>query len=139
MQYNGSMQEPSIFTRIINGEIPAHRVYEDERVIAFLDIAPLNPGHTLVIPKAQIDQLWDVSSDEYVYLWSIAQNVALRLKQVMGTDRVGVIVKGFDVPHAHIHLITENKNSQVSFDPPPKPEHADPAELAALAEKLRFS
>lgn len=99
------MQQPSVFTRIINGEIPAHKIYEDDRVIAFLEMHPLNEGHTLVVPKTQIDHIWDLSDDDYAYLWMIAKKIAIHIKEIIGSPRVGVIVEGFGVPHAHIHLV----------------------------------
>jgi len=132
------MQEPSIFTRIINGEIPCHKVYEDERVLAFLTINPVADGHTLVVPKKQIDQLWDLEADDYEYLWKTAQKIALHLRTVMGVDRVGVVVKGFEVPHAHIHLVPVSRHRGVNFDPDPPPTTADNDTLAAIAERIRL-
>lgn len=99
------MQEPSIFTRIINGEIHAHKVYEDDRVIAFLDAHPVFEGHTLVIPKVQVDSLWDLSDEDYEYLWKVAKKIAKHIKEVYDCPRVGSVVEGFGVPHAHIHLV----------------------------------
>jgi len=99
------MQEPSIFTRIINGEIPCHKIYEDDRVIAFLDVHPLATGHTLVVPKIQIDHLWDLDNDDYDYLWNVSKKIATHIRETIKSPRVGVIVDGFGVPHAHIHLI----------------------------------
>ena len=132
------MQEPSIFTRIINGEIPCHKVYEDDRVIAFLTINPVADGHTLVVPKKQVNQIWDLETDDYEYLWRIAQKIALHLRTVMGVDRVGVVVKGFDVPHVHIHLIPVGFHSGVNFDPIPPPSVANNDDLAAIAERIRL-
>ncbi len=128
----------SIFTKIINGEIPSHIVYEDDRVIAFLTTHPLVEGHTLVVPKQQIDQLWDLDDETYVNLWKTAQKIALHLREVMNVDRVGVVVKGFEVPHTHIHLLPVNHHSGVLFDqstPPPTPPDN---ELIATAQRLRF-
>lgn len=132
------MQEPSIFTRIINGEIPCHKVYEYDRVIAFLTISPVADGHTLVVPKKQVAQIWDLEVDDYEYLWKIAQKIALHLRTVMAVDRVGVVVKGFDVPHVHIHLIPVNYHSGVNFDPVPSPSNADNDKLAAVAQRIRL-
>jgi len=132
------MPEPSIFTQIIKGEIPAHRVYEDDRVIAFLTIQPFSEGHTLVVPKRQIDQIWDLDSDEYDYLWQTAKKIAQHLNEVMHTDRIGVVVKGFDVPHAHIHLVPISKGIFVSLDPSPEPPMANGDELAAIANRLKM-
>lgn len=132
------MQTPSIFTRIINGEIPCHKIYEDDRVLAFLTINPLAAGHTLVIPKIQVDQLWDLAADDYAYLWQITQKIALHLRIVMAVDRVGVVVKGFEVPHAHIHLVPVDFHSVVNFDPEPSPPAASNDVLAAMAERLQL-
>ena len=99
------MQEPSIFTRIINGEIYAPKIYEDDRVIAFLDIHPLCEGHTLVVPKIQVDHLWDLPDDDYEYLWKVTKNIANHIKEVYNSPRVGSVVEGFGVPHAHVHLL----------------------------------
>ena len=132
------MTEPSIFTRIINGEIPAHRIYEDERVIAFLTIQPFSTGHTLVVPKTQIDQIWDLETDDYDYLWQTAKKIAQHLTDVMKADRIGVVVKGFDVPHAHIHLVPIPKGVVVNLDPYPEPLVADNDELASMAARLKM-
>lgn len=132
------MQEPSIFTRIINGEIPCHRIYEDDRVIAFLTIHPLNEGHTLVVPKKQVDQVWDLKASDYDYLWAVTNKIAQHLRAVMAVDRVGVVVKGFEVPHAHIHLVPVSRGTHVNFDPEPSPPMADNDELAAIAQRLHL-
>lgn len=130
------MQEPSIFTQIINGQIPAHTVYEDDRVIAFLDIHPINPGHTLVIPKKQIDHLWDLDDEDYQYLWKIAKQVAGKIAETLQPPRVGVIVEGFGVPHAHIHLIPLYRGDDIKKhqDLSAEPDHAA---LDDVAQKLR--
>jgi len=132
------MNEPSVFTRIINGEIPCHKVYEDDRVLAFLTINPFADGHTLVIPKKQINQIWDLEDDDYLYLWKTAQKIALHLRTVMAVDRVGVVVKGFEVPHTHIHLIPVGFRSGVNFDPSPPAPQEDDVKLAAIAQRIRF-
>lgn len=93
-----------IFAKIIAGEIPAHKIYEDERVMAILDINPLSDGHTLVIPKVAVDKIYDLSDDDYVNLWLIAKKIAKHLEKVLGA-RVGFVVEGVDVPHAHIHVV----------------------------------
>lgn len=99
------MQEPSIFTKIINGEIPAQKIYEDDRVIAFLDIHPMFEGHTLVVPKKQIDQIWDLDDDDYSNLWMTAKKIGVHIQKIIGSPRVSAVVEGFGVPHTHIHLI----------------------------------
>ena len=99
------MNEPSIFTRIINGEIPADKIYEDDRVMAMLDIHPLHEGHTLVILKKQIDHILDLDDDDYVYLWQVSKKIGKHIRAVLNPPRLGVVVEGFGVPHVHIHLI----------------------------------
>ena len=95
----------SIFTKIINGEIPAWKVAEDENYFAFLDIFPVAKGHTLVIPKKEVDYLFDLDDDTYVGLQLFAKKVAIGLQKAIPCKRVGVMVLGLDVPHAHIHLV----------------------------------
>lgn len=132
------MQEPSIFTKIINNEIPSHKVYEDDRVIAFLTIHPLCDGHTLVVPKVQIDQIWDLEPEYYQYLWKIAQKLAVHIRSVMDVERIGVVVKGFEVPHAHIHLIPVSSGAHVNFDPEPEPPLAEESKLVEIANLIRL-
>lgn len=95
----------SIFTQIIEGTLPSYKIYEDEYVYAFLDIFPLTRGHTLVVPKVEIDQLFDLDKETYHHLLDGAYVVANLLKNALGAQRVCVIVEGYDVPHAHIKLI----------------------------------
>ncbi len=97
--------EDSLFTKIIKGEIPCHKIYEDERVIAFLDVHPLHDGHTLVVPKVQVDHIWDMSQEDYDYLWRIVKMLGSHIREKLKTPRVGVVVEGFGVPHVHVHLI----------------------------------
>ncbi len=98
-------QEPSIFTKIIRGDIPSHKIYEDEKTFAFLDIYSPIPGHTLVTPKTQVEFVWDLESEDYHAVMATAQKVALRIREVLGVPYVGQKVVGVDVPHAHVHLI----------------------------------
>lgn len=107
----------SLFTKIIEGEIPSHRVYEDSATYAFLDINPRQPGHTLVVPKAEVDYLFDLPSDDYQALWTTVSRVSAGLKAATGCARVVVIVLGYEVPHAHIHLIPTNELSDFPFPP----------------------
>ena len=95
----------SIFTKIVNGEIPAWKVAEDENYFAFLDIFPVAKGHTLVIPKKEVDYLFDLDDETYVGLQLFAKKVAIGLQNAIPCKRVGVMVLGLDVPHAHIHLV----------------------------------
>lgn len=126
--------EDSIFTRIIKGDIPCHKIYEDEHVIAFLDIQPKQPGHTLVIPKKQIDLLWDLEDEDYQYLWSVAKKIARHMGDVLGR-RIGVQVEGLGVPHAHIHLIPFSTTEEflAESDTTSEPNHT---ELAQIASRL---
>jgi len=105
----------SIFTKIINGEIPAYKIAENEDFIAFLDAMPLVKGHTLVVPKKEIDLIFDLESDEYKNLWGFAQEVAKKVKNAVPCIRIGVAVVGLEVPHAHIHLIPLQKVEDMNF------------------------
>ena len=96
--------EDSIFTKIIKGEIPCYKIYEDERTVAFLDIAPESLGHTLVIPKVQVDKIYELPEEDYVALWKTVKKVAARMEKVFG-QRTLMKVIGTDVPHAHVHLM----------------------------------
>ena len=129
--------EDSIFTRIIKGEIPCHKIYEDEHVIAFLDIHPIQPGHTLVIPKQQIDHLWDVDAKTYSRLMTIARRIAQQLRDKLPAERIGVQVVGNDVPHAHIHLIPFTTTAQFRHIPDMSAE-PDHDALAKMAELIRL-
>ena len=108
----------SIFSKIINDEIPAYKILENQNFLAFLDIFPLAKGHVLVIPKKEIDCLFDISSDEYVELWKFAQQVAKAMDKVIDCKRIGVAVIGLEVPHAHIHLVPLNNVSDINFERP---------------------
>lgn len=105
----------SVFTRIINGEIPAYKIAEDERFLAFLDAMPLVEGHTLVIPKQPTDKIFDIATDDYMSLFAFAQKVAKKLETAIDCKRIGLAVVGLEVPHAHIHLIPISKMSDMNF------------------------
>ncbi len=105
----------SIFSMIVAGDIPCYKVAEDDRHLAFLDINPMAPGHTLVIPKREVDYLFDLPEDEYVALELFALKVAKALKAAMPCVRVAEAVLGMEVPHAHIHLVPINSESDVDF------------------------
>lgn len=105
----------TIFTKIVNGEIPAYKIVEDENYLAFLDVMPLVKGHTLVIPKKEVDLIFDLDSEEYKNLWAFAQMVAKKVKNAIPCVRVGVAVVGLEVPHAHIHLVPLNKMEDLNF------------------------
>ena len=127
----------SIFTKIIKGEIPCHKVYEDELTFAFLDIHPKTAGHTLVIPKKQVDEFQDLPDEDYLAVMKTVKAVALRQKDVLGAKRVGVEVIDIDVPHAHIHVFPFSDISEYRriVDMDAEPDHAG---LAGMAKKLAF-
>jgi histidine triad (HIT) family protein len=125
---------PSIFTRIIKGEIPCEKILEDADFFAFLDIRPINPGHTLVVPKAEVDELFEVSDDILAKAMPFAKRVAAALKQSVPCRRIGVIVAGFEVPHAHIHLIPIEAEGELSFA---RARPAKPEELAVIGKRIR--
>ncbi len=126
---------PSIFSRIVAGEIPAHKVAETEKYLAFLDINPVKRGHTLCIPKTEVDYVFDLDDDVYIGLMLFAKQVALGLKSAFACARVGVAVVGLEVPHAHVHLIPLDSVDDMRFDKPRTPPSA--AELAQDAEAIR--
>ena len=128
--------EASLFTKIINGEIPSHKVYEDEHSYAFLDIHPIQPGHTLVIPKRQVEFIWDLPADDYQHLMDAVKQVGLTLREKMAVPYVGVQVIGIDVPHAHVHLIpfATTEEFRAMPDMVAEPDHEL---LASIAEKIR--
>lgn len=105
----------SIFSMIVAGEIPCYKVAEDDRHLAFLDINPMAPGHTLVIPKKEIDYLFDMTDDDYLALELFAKRVAAAIKEAMPCSRVAEAVLGMEVPHAHIHLVPINSESDMDF------------------------
>jgi len=134
--YNVAMED-SVFTRIIRGELPSHKVYEDNKTMVIVPLHPIAKGHLLVIPKLQVDQFYELPEDDYAALWSTVKKTSQKLKQTLNTKRVGLKVIGLDVPHAHIHVIafdeldeynqTENSTTE--------PDHTA---LASIAETLKF-
>jgi histidine triad (HIT) family protein len=107
--------EASIFTKIVKGEIPAYKVAEDDRYLAFLDVFPTTKGHTLVIPKQQIDYIFDLEGELYLGLMAFAKRVAAAVEKAVPCKRIGVAVVGLEVPHAHVHLIPLNKMADMNF------------------------
>ena len=105
----------SIFSRIIAGEIPSYKVAEDEENYAFLDINPVAPGHVLVVPKLEVDYIFDLPEDRYLSLQRFARRVAAAMGAALPCKRIGVAVMGLEVPHAHIHLVPINKESDMNF------------------------
>ncbi|MDR2448612.1 MAG: HIT family protein [Prevotellaceae bacterium] len=125
----------SIFTKIIRGEIPSYKIAEDERFFAFLDINPVSKGHTLVIPKQETDYLFDLDAALLGDLMQFAQKIASALKQAIACKRIGVVVMGLEVPHAHIHLIPMNSEADIDFRKPKL--ELTPDEFTTLAGKIK--
>lgn len=130
------MPEDSIFTKIIRGDIPSNKIYEDEKTFAFLDIHPVQPGHILVVPKVQVENIWDLPDDDYQALMSACKHIAFSVQQTL-EKRVGAQVVGVDVPHAHVHLIpfSTAEEFKAEQDMSAEPNHD---ELAKMAEKLKL-
>lgn len=124
----------SIFSKIIAGEIPCYKVAEDDQNIAFLDIRPLTKGHTLCVPKLEVDELYELPEQDYQSLMSFAQCVAKSLKRTVDCKRVGSMVLGMEVPHAHLHLVPINAEHELSFANTPL--QLLPEEMQALAEAI---
>jgi histidine triad (HIT) family protein len=129
--------QDSIFTKIIKGEIPCHKIYEDDKTFAFLDIHPTQPGHVLVIPKVQVDQLWDLSKEDYEAVMATTKKVALRIREVLSPKRVGMQLMGLDVNHAHVHLVPFDTIDEYYHRPDMSAE-PDHDALAEMAKKLAF-
>lgn len=124
----------SIFTRIINGEIPCYKVAENSEYFAFLDINPLAEGHTLVVPKKEVDYIFDLDDETLAGMMLFAKQLAKRIKSVTGCKRVAVVVLGLEVPHAHIHLIPMNSEADVDFHR--EKLQLTPEQFSAIAAKL---
>jgi len=125
----------SIFTKIISGDIPSHKVAENENCIAILDINPLARGHVLVIPKKEVDYIFDIDNEDYQKLWLFAKEVSAAIKKAIACKRVGIAVIGLEVPHAHIHLIPLQNVSDINFSRPKL--HPSQEELSRTAEEIR--
>jgi len=125
----------SIFTKIINGDIPCHQVGETKDCFAFLDIAPLRAGHTLVIPKKEIDYFYDLDDETMNAVMLFSKKVARAIEKTIPCKRISVVVAGLEVPHAHVHLIPMNAISDIDFSQP-KMTFSHP-ELAEIAERIR--
>ena len=125
----------SIFSKIVSGDIPAHKVAETLEYLAFLDINPLTEGHLLVIPKKEVDYIFDLDSESYVGLMMFAQIVAKGLKEAIPCERIGLSVIGLEVPHTHIHLIPINTMDDMNFSRPKL--RLSEEKMAEIAEKIR--
>lgn len=126
----------TIFTRIIRGEIPSYKIAEDENYYAFLDINPLAEGHTLVVPKKEVDYLFDLDERDLAGLMVFAQKVAHRIREAVPCKRVGVAVIGLDVPHAHVHLVPINEGGDLDFGRPKL--KLTPEEFKSIQAKIQF-
>ena len=125
-----------IFSKIIKGELPAYKIAEDERFLAFLDIFPLAKGHALIIPKKETDYIFDLDAKEFVALWRFAQLVAKAVEKVIACERIGIAVIGLEVPHAHIHLVPLTKGvNNINFEKP-KLKFTQ-QEFEEIAQKIR--
>ena len=125
---------PSIFSKILSKELPCHRLLENEKFLAFLDIRPISEGHALVIPKVEVDKFFDVSDLYLSAMLPFAKQVAVAIEKTVSCNRVGLMVAGLEVPHAHLHLVPINTTSDLSFN------HAKVVSeeaLAQLAESIR--
>ena len=125
----------SLFTKIIQGEIPAHKIAENENFFAFLDVFPLVKGHTLIIPKLETDYLFDIEDVLFQQLFLFAKQIAIPLKQAIPCKKIGITVIGLEVPHAHIHLIPMQTMSDMDFNKTKK--RAEDTELATIAQEIR--
>jgi len=125
----------SVFSKIIAGEIPARFVYQDDRSVAFLTIAPLRPGHTLVVPRDEVDHWLDLPADLSAHVFGVAQRIGQAIHRAFPARRVGLLVAGLEVPHTHLHLVPFDHMSELDFA---KVDHnPDPAELDAAAARIR--
>jgi len=125
---------PTIFTKIIEGHLPAHFVWKDERCVVFLSIAPLKPGHCLVVPRVEVDHWLDLDPDLNAHLTRVAQKVGQALMQAFEPARIATLVLGMEVPHVHVHVVPIRAESDVHFSHARPADHAD---LAAAAAKVR--
>ena len=125
----------SLFTKIVQGDIPSHKIAETNQFLAFLDVFPLAKGHVLVIPKKETDSIFDIENQEYKDLWSFAKKMAKAIEKSIPCKKVGVAVIGLEVPHAHIHLIPLQSVEDINFSRPKL--KLESAELEEIAERIR--
>jgi histidine triad (HIT) family protein len=136
--------QDSVFTKIIKGEIPSYKVYEDAKTFAFLDIEPYFPGHTLVVPKLQVDKFDDLPDEDYRALFEAVRKITRQLKSKLGTERAIVQIFGFDVPHAHVHIMPADSSEQFyqavanHISGKPYPYQLTQDELTDIAKRVRM-
>ncbi|MDD5503483.1 MAG: HIT family protein [Candidatus Thermoplasmatota archaeon] len=123
-----------IFCKIINGELPSHKIWEDENFLAFMDIYPVQQGHVLLVPKAHSDYVFSMEDKEYAEIFKRAKALSEPVRRATGARRIGIGVEGLSVPHVHIHIIPVNNINDID---PCKAKKANPEELAKIAEKIR--
>jgi histidine triad (HIT) family protein len=124
---------PSVFMKIINGEIPSHKILEDDNYLAFLDIRPIREGHTIVIPKKEVDYIFDLDDETYTGLMLFCKKVAKKIKKAITCYKIGVVVCGIEVPHVHVHLIPIDSVADIDFS---KAKQTEPDILAKTANKI---
>lgn len=130
--------EDSVFTKIIKGEIPAHKIYEDDKTIVIMDIFPVQPGHVLVIPKTQVEDFYNLSDEDYTALFKTVKKVAAKLKQVFpGKKKIALRIEGLDIPHVHVKLFPIDNADQ--FRAPNSVSEPDHQALSEMAAKLKMS
>lgn len=129
--------EETIFTKIIRGDIPSYKVYEDDKTYAFLDIHPLTDGHVLVVPKKQVEFIWDLEAEEYQALMATVQKIGAHLRDVLDAPYVGVEVIGVDVPHAHVHVVPFATTKDLHRSEPANDE-PDHVALEKILEKIKL-
>jgi histidine triad (HIT) family protein len=122
-----------VFCKIINGEIPCNKLWEDKNYWIMLDVNPINPGHTLVIPKKHTDYIFDLTNEEYAELMLKLKDIAKILKEKLGSNRIGIAVEGFGVPHVHVHLIPLNHGGEINFN---RAKQMSNEGLNKIAEKI---
>lgn len=127
--------ENCVFCKIVKGELPCYKIWENERFLAFLDINPVSPGHTVLIPKKHVDYIFDLEEPLYLEMFKIAKELSKALKQAVGSKKVGLAVEGIFIPHAHIHLIPVNKGNDLN---PTMAKRGDPKELSKIAKDIRI-
>ena len=128
---------PSVFTLIINGDLPGHFIWSDEQCVAFLSINPITDGHALVVPRAEVDHWLDLDADAAAHLTTVGHHIGKAIEQVFAPERVGLMIAGFEVPHTHLHVLALTTMADMSFAN--AAAEVDHAELAQFADRLRSS
>jgi len=126
--------ENCLFCKIVKKELPSYKIWENENFLAFLDINPINPGHTILVPKKHVDYIFDLEEPLYSEMFKIVKQLSKVLKQAIGSKKIGLIIEGFAVPHAHIHLIPINRGNELN---PSRAKKGDPKQLLKIAENIR--